>query len=431
MLHKAAWAAFVTATLAVVALCSSQAAPKNEMSARDQKELGTLIGKALDPTKQDLKDKEKSVAELRKFLEKAGKTRNAKDPLQGGLALTGDLSKALHLSANYRMEGLKPGEVKATTLGPKTDPFGYALWLPKSYKPDGGPYPVIVCFPGAKEGKVQTGESFLVDNWTDAGVREKVLIAALNLPDEQKSWTESETSAGKAGGVKTAMLTLKDLGARYAIDFDRIYLAGRESGVAAALALASKFPQNFAGVIGRSGDCGTTPGNNFRNLPTYFAGAGAEAAAFEEANKKFGYDNCTIKSDGNDADALTWINEHPRNSNPTKVTLYPGRPIPLRAYWLKVPATDITAADYKIEGEIDRAKNTITITSTGVKTVTLMLNDILVNLDKPVTIVLNGSSQDALLPRSLDDMLDMMFKATSEPGRVYVLRKDFDLPVAK
>ena len=95
------------------------------MSPRDQKELGTLLGKALDPAKQDLKDKEKSVGELRKFLEKAGKTRNAKDPLQGGLALTADLSKALHMSASYRMEGLKPGEVKNTTLGPpKTDPFG-------------------------------------------------------------------------------------------------------------------------------------------------------------------------------------------------------------------------------------------------------------------------------------------------------------------
>ncbi len=111
MLHKAAWAAFATATLAALALCSLQTAPKTEMSARDQKELGTLLGKVLDPAKQDLKDKDKSVSDLRKFLERAGKTRNAKDPLQGGLALTADLSKALHLSANYRMEGLKPGEV--------------------------------------------------------------------------------------------------------------------------------------------------------------------------------------------------------------------------------------------------------------------------------------------------------------------------------
>ena len=183
--------------------------------------------------------------------------------------------------------------------------------------------------------------------------------------------------------------------------------------------------------MGRSGDCGTTTVDNFRNLPTFFAGGGAQATAFEEQNKVAEFKNCTVKSDATDADAAAWMNEHPRVANPTRVTLFPGRPIPSKAYWLGVQSTDVTTTVAKVDAEIDRSKNTITITGTGIRQVTLFLNDLLVDLDKPVTLVLNGTKQDALLPRSIDDMLAMMFGGVSEPGRVYVVRKDFDLPAAK
>lgn len=436
MLYQAAWAACASVALAAAVLTQAEPAtkdlgPKSELSARDLKELGGFLGKALDPEKQDYKDKEKNVAELRRFLEKAGKTRNPKDPLQGGLALCEDLSRGLHIANEYKLAGTKPGQVAKVELLPKTNPVAYSIWLPKTYRADQEPFPVLMCFPGTKDGKVSSGEAFLQDHWTEAAVREKYVIVALNLPEDVKSWTEGQTAAGKHGGVAIAMLTLKELGAKHAIDFDRIYLAGREAGVAAALSLGAKFPQNFAGVVGRSGDCGDTPVNNFRCLPTFFAGAGAQATAFAEANKTAGYENCTLKPDGTDLDAIAWMDAHPRQANPAKVTLYPGRPIPLRAYWMKVQPTDVGAAEYKIEGEIDRATNTVTITSSGVRQVTLMLNDVLLNLDKPVKIVLNGTAQDALLPRSLDDMLSMMYSGLSEPGRIYVFRKEFDLPVAK
>jgi len=432
MLHQAALTAFSAVVLALAAPSAPQAGV-TELSARDQKELGTMLGKALDPKKQDFKDKEKSLAELRKFFEKAGKTRNPKDPLQGGLSMTGDLSKALHLSADYKLAGLKPGAVATNVVNAKqSNELSYAVWVPKAYKPgEGAGFPLILCLPGAKDGKTLAGDAFLVDNWTDAGLREKVLIAAVNLPADAASWTEAQTADGKPGGIAAVMMSLRDLRSKYAIDFDRVYLSGRESGVAAALSLGSKFPQVFAGVIGRSGDAGEIPADNFRNLPTFFAGGGAQSAAFEEQTKKLGYNNCTLKADGNDADALAWIDANPRTANPAKVTLVPGRPIPSRVYWMKVPPTDAAAASIKIEGEIDRAKNTITITGVGVRQVTLMLNDVLVDLDKPVTVVLNGTAREALLTRSLEDTLAMMYDATSEPGRVYVVRQDFDLPEGK
>ena len=432
MLQKAALAAFAAAVFALSSLSLPQTPAAGELSARDQKELGGLLGKALDPKKQDFKDKDKAQADLRKFFDKAGKTRNPKDPLQGGLSMTVDLSKALFFAADYKLAGVKPGQVSDVLINPKQDnEISYSLWVPKSYKPaDGASYPLILCLPGMKDGKVVTGQGHLLENWIDATLREKALIAVLNMPADAKSWTEAEAAPGKPGGIAIALLTLRDLRARYAIDYDRVYVTGREAGVMPAFALASKFPQVFAGVIGRSGDTGDVSADNFRDLPTFISGGGAQTAAFEEQTKALGYNNCTVKSDGSDADVLAWMDAHPRLGNPAKITLAPGKPIPTRAYWLRVPPTDVGSAAVRIEGEIDRAKNTITITGVGVRQVTLMLNDVLVDMDKPITVVLNGTTQEALLRRSLEDTISMMYDATSEPGRVYVARQTFDLPAA-
>ncbi|MEO6708502.1 MAG: PHB depolymerase family esterase, partial [Planctomycetota bacterium] len=411
MVHKAAWVALAAASLALAALSSPLVQEVGELKKGDQKELASLIGAALDPEKaKDAEKKNKAVAELRKFLEKAGKTRNSKDPLQGGLSLTADLSKALFDSADYKMAGRKLGEVVTTVLNPKQaaakgdakeDPMSYALWLPKAYRVDVEPYPLLLCLPGAKDGKAQSGETFLQENWMDATLREKVLIAVVNLPEDPKSWSEGQTSTGKPGGIAVTMRALRDVREKYSVDCDRIYICGREAGVAAAISIASKFPHIFAGAIGRAGDSGETPVDNFRGLPTFFAGAGAQAAEFEKKSKEAGFDNCTLKSDGTDLDVLTWMTDHPRIANPVKVTLYPGKPIPSKAYWLKVQPTDVPSGVAKIDAEIDRSKNTITITGNGIRQVTLMLNDVLVDLDKPVSVVLNGTKQDALLPRSL------------------------------
>ena len=60
-------------------------------------------------------------------------------------------------------------------------------------------------------------------------------------------------------GVATALILFRTIYEEWAIDFDQVYLAGRGAGVEAALSIAGKFPERFAGVIGRAGDAGPTP----------------------------------------------------------------------------------------------------------------------------------------------------------------------------
>jgi hypothetical protein len=52
MFQKAALAALAAVTLALASTSATQA-PTTELSSRDQKELGTMLAKALDPDAQD------------------------------------------------------------------------------------------------------------------------------------------------------------------------------------------------------------------------------------------------------------------------------------------------------------------------------------------------------------------------------------------
>lgn len=435
----------LTHTLAVAALAlagfhasanpvvSAAAAPVQEgISERDVKELGGLLANALDTKKQDLKEKDKSRAAVRAFLEEIGKKRKAKDPVGDTLALSADLGKALFESAQYSQKGVKPGKISTTVIPDeknKPTDVKYAMWLPAGYKPNAGPYPLLLCLPGMKDGKPYNPDLFLQEEWLEQALRDHAILVACEMPTELASWTEGQTSDGKSGGIAVAMKTLRHVRDNFAVDADRVYVAGRETGVPVAVLLGSRFPHLFAGVVGRAGDIGKTVGcENFRNLPTFFAGAGGEASTFEEKNKAAGYNNCTLKPDGSDADVWTWIQDHPRVANPPKITLA-GTPIPNNAYWLRIPPTDTQGTAARIDAEIEPGTNTVKITSAGgIKNVTLRFNDQLVDLSKPVKIVLNGTAQESVMPRNLDDTLDMMFNGTSDPGRVYTATKSFDIP---
>jgi hypothetical protein len=223
------------------------------------------------------------------------------------------------------------------------------------------------------------------------------------------------------------MTAYSDVLQTVAVDPARVYAAGRGRGVAAAMALGATFPQNFAGIVGQAGDTGTLAWQNFRNLPVLLQGGGADATTFAEAVKGAGYDNATTEPEVKNDGLVTWMQDHPRDSNPAKVVLHPGSPIPTKAYWLSVPPTAVEEGTF-VQAEIDRATNTVTVQGKGVRSVTLYFNDVLVDMDKPIKVVLNGQTQEVVVPRSLDDFLDLLYRGTSDSARVYVASRTFDLP---
>jgi len=355
-------------------------------------------------------------------LAKLTKKLKGADPLSSAT----DLGQALWLSHDYAKARTKKGKVtdenfESSFFG--DDGLDYAIWAPKGYKPKSEAYPLIITIPD--DDPEMSPSQHIMQNWLESDVRDNAILVAPTMPEDLESWT-TPGSPGAAGGVAYVLTTLKAVAERYAVDPDRVYLSGRGAGAAAALKIASYFPDRFAGVIGRSGDASEIAYQNMRNLPTYFAGSGSFATAYQEQVKGAGYDNCTIEMEGKELDIWAWIQEHRRAASPDEVTLVPGAPFPVRAYWLSVrPSTE---TDAKLDARIDRDTNTIHIDSEGISDVTLYLNDTLVNLDEPVTVICNGAETVESIPRSLKLTLNLIFNAVSDSGRVFVAVQSYSIP---
>lgn len=343
-----------------------------------------------------------------------------KAPVADILASPADLGRALWLSYGYDKARVKGGAVedREAVQGPftKDSPLKYTMLAPAGYdKGKSKSWPLILCIPDEGE----TPQEHLLQNWESTDLRDQVILACPEMPANSSDWLGTP-------GVATALILFRTIYEEWAIDFDQVYLAGRGAGVEAALSIAGKFPERFAGVIGRAGDAGAADPGNFSNVATWFAGGGAGVTAWADKIKELGFENCTVTPDGREPEILSWMAGVRRPSAPEKVILVPGRPFPTRSYWIQVEAGDEEGA--RVEASVDRATNTITIEADVVPRVTVLFNDQLVDLSKPVKVVVNGVENEDQLPRSFRTCLNLIFRGTSDPGRVFVASKTYAVP---
>jgi len=347
-----------------------------------------------------------------------------KSELAGGdpLAFPTLVGRALWLSHGYadRQRKIKAGKVTTDELeGGSFDgsPLAYAYRVPRDYDPT-LPYPLILAIPDSGEEPAD----HIRDDWKSPEVRDAAIVVCPEMPGDDAAW-DQVVIEGRPGGLCNLLTALRLAGARFAVDFDRVFVVGRGVGVATAVALGNYSPQRFAGIVGRAGPLGTLGAENFRDLPTYFVGAGATAMEFQESVKAAGYDNCRVEAVGGE-ELWSWMKEHPRSTWPTTVTVVPGNPFPTRAYWLRVaPCTPTPRAT----GKIDRGSNLITVDGEGVSQVTLFLSDELVDLGRPVTVLCNGVENVVEPTRHLPTMLNLVCDGTSDEGCVYVAEVLLDM----
>lgn len=402
---------------------AARPSPEEVLKPAEIESLGKLISdyrKAAEETKGVDKATEKFIDELEKL-----KKRTKRDLL----ALPADLGRALWQSFDYekRASALKKGSIKEMgflrTKDDKDSELKYALWVPAKYDPKKA-YPLILTIPD----KGKKPADHILENWTDAGVRDGAVICAITMPagDDTASWLEFSQGRDKEGGLSNVLATFFEVSKSVAIDFDRVYVSGHGEGVRPAISLAGRFPERFAGAVGRSGD--PVDGlaiETFKNLPTFFAGAGQGATAFSEKITAAKYDNCTIKPDGKEADAWAWMQDHPRIANPPQVVLSAPGTVGMRAYWLSTPAFDSAVV---VSATIDAGTNTITIDAEGATEVTIFFNDQLLDLEKDVKVVCNGTPHVDKIPRSVTTVLDMIRNYRADPGRIFVAQRKYDVP---
>jgi poly(3-hydroxybutyrate) depolymerase len=423
--HRCSLLVPALAVLALAGFTSGAAAPsavgtalEDGIPSSKQKSLSKAVGAWLE-ARRTRRGINEAYEDLTGAIEKIEKKRG-QAPV---LSLVDDLSVVFQGAMQPEGRPTK-GKVKEITFGGWGGDVTYAVHGPKDYNPKKGAYPVVLCLPEAG----QRAQDHLTEDWIDADLRGEVVLVAIEMPGDTSLWGETG-SQDEPGGRALVLQVLSDVGRSFLIDRSRVFLAGSGEGAAAACKIAAVSPHQFAGVIGRAGDAseGLAP-DNFRNLPTFFSGAGTFATAFEEAAKQAGIENVTVAPDGDEAAVRDWMREQQRDLFPAEVTLVPVDEYATSAYWLGLDR--VAAGESRISASVDRDANTIEVTAEGVGSIWVHFNDRLLDLDQPVRVVCNGVAHEEVVPRSLSTALEQLFQ-NSDPFRVVVFRKKYDLPASE
>lgn len=192
------------------------------------------------------------------------------------------------------------------------------------------------------------------------------------------------------------------------VDPDKVYLMGYSAGGDGVYQLAPRMADRFAAASMMAGHPNDASPLGLRNLP-FAIFSGGEDAAYDrnkvaaEWGRKLdelakqdpgGYPHRTTIYPGlghwmdrKDAEALPWMAKQTRDPWPKQVVWHQSGRLHERFYWLALPAG--TAKP----GLTVRAKvsdNRIEVTAPGVDKLRLRLHDRLVDLDRELTVVLNG-----------------------------------------
>lgn len=289
-----------------------------------------------------------------------------------------------------------------------------AIYPPAKYSPKNGPYPLVLCVP--EMGK--TPKEYLDAEWADVAQREGVILVAVEMPANPAAW--AVFSGETPSGIVAIMFTFGHLLEHWAVDQNRVFLASSgEEANAAAFTVASYYPHRFAGLISRGGgpkDLAEKCCRNLRWVPMLMRNSGEFGTACKDRIDKLGYDNCTLAPEGTEADAWAFVRAHVRKAYPEKISFAPAHAQATRADWINLLGVQIENAS--LEASADRGTNTIDLTVEGVSTVQLYLNDRIVDLDKPMRIVINGVVTEISQNRSARTMLDIGYNQR-DWGRVY------------
>lgn len=341
---------------------------------------------------------------------------------EGALASPSSLARALWLSRRYDRVKLRKGKVTEERLEVSRFEHGlaFAYRTPKKYDTVNG-HMLVLALPDEGERIAD----HIRDRWSSKAFREHAIIVCPEMPEVQGEWDKVMVD-GRPGGLCHVLTTLRAARERFAIDPNRIYLAGRGKSVQAAVAAGHNEAQEFAGVVGCAGLLDLTSGvdavnvpmapENFANLPTLLIDGGPGAQTFADALAEAGYESCTLRSGADDDEVYEWMKSHPRIATPESVEVVRGNPFPMRKSWLRITADSPSA---RARAWIDRARREIHIESSEASYATLYLNDALLPLDGKFTIVTQGKRREVSVTRSIAAWLGNIFDGTSDTGCVY------------
>ncbi len=241
---------------------------------------------------------------------------------------------------------------------------------------------------------------------------EGIYIAPRAPSDTWNLWHRSEIDALFDHLIESAVVA-------WGVDPNRVYLLGYSAGGDGVYQLAPRTADRYAAASMMAGHPNDASPLGLRNLPFAIYMGGKDAAfnrntvaqqwgdRLAELQKldPAGYPHrLTIYPEdghwmgGKDAEALPWMAGHTRNPWPATVVWHQGNTVHDRFYWLAVDRAQ-AAKGQTIRATVEG--QTITIESEDVQQIELLLSDELLDLDKPVTIIVNGKTvHEGAIPRT-------------------------------
>ncbi len=307
--------------------------------------------------------------------------------------------------------------------------YQYALSVPLTYQPAKG-YGLVVCLHGAGF----TGEAYL-DRWQSRLGDEYVLVCP--------TYPAGAWFTRRAEDLVLAVI--RAVQSRYHIDADRIFLTGMSNGGIGAWLIGMHHAPMFAGLAPMASglDDVLMPFlANLRNTPIYIIHGAKDQVMPVDLSRSIsrelaalGYPHIYREHEREHPmagghyfpreelpDLVTWLNRQRRNPLPTRLTVVREASHFQPFSWIRLETTDPIAAfsedlinkrDEQIKGR-EYAKLDATITATNrievkaerVQRYSLFLNDQLIDVAKPLTVVTNGDvSFEGTVTPSIETLL--------------------------
>jgi hypothetical protein len=421
--------------------------PRSAISDRDLVKMSKDVQEffaAMDA--DDRKDKVGSLSAIRKSMEKAGKRAKLTDILKhpGDWEFLLEVSKPVDRTIKAK---IGKGFFAYTFVDQWSEEgTGCLLSVPPNYGKADGFLPVIIALKPAVDlsgadllkamteqatvvyGSLMESTIILIPLGPDAGGRKP------NPAEMSESWASDE-------GLSVMFMCMRVLLERMQFDRARILLDGWGEAGQDAFRVATSYPSWFAGVINRGGEVGGEDMllENLTGVPVLYVAAGGEGRdvdtkALEE--RLSSYTTLTVvehdgtaTSPSSDAAAsiMQWASERRRELAPTKIHYKLGDLRFQSVNWLKAMVINRRAnanpgdKDFpSVDAKVDSAANRIVIETVNVTELEVYLSDAVIDLDRPVTIEVNGKEMvKGSFPRSLQKMLENRYYNNSGDYGLY------------
>jgi predicted esterase len=305
--------------------------------------------------------------------------------------------------------GLQPRQ--KLTVGTKV--LEYGLYVPQNYRPEQA-YPLLICLHGAGF----TGDAYL-ERW-QTRLEDRYILACPTMMNADW-WTRT--------AEELVLATIRAITLTYHVDPDRIFLTGMSNGGIGAYLIGAHHAARFAGVLPMASgiDNVLIPFlENFYATPLYIIHGARDQVMPVELSRSIvdvltalnytyiyrEHDRVHPTAGGHFfphdelGDLVGWLGRQSRNPYPKRLRVVADASHLLRFGWLRIDATDRIASftealvdrqDQEIKSRVYArldatiTANTIVVQSQRVRRYTLFLNDRLIDLDRPIAVMTNGT----------------------------------------